>query len=299
MTAIFNPLPAHKITHRTKVLDLSTPKVMGVLNVTPDSFSDGGRFNTLDYALKHAEHMLHLGVDIIDIGGESTRPNAAVISTDEELRRVIPVIQSIRKNFGDEIWLSIDTSNPTIMKHAIESGADIINDVRALRRPLAAQTAAKLNCPVVLMHSRGEPDTMNDLATYEDVLSELKTELQAAISCAVQAGIKKDHIIIDVGMGFAKNFSHHQIILKHIDEIIKHFNLPMLFGVSRKRFLGEILNKMNLAHLQNHAAIDRDGIGVLAHLLAIQQGASIVRVHDVGPMVQAVKFWQIMLENNK
>lgn len=271
-----------------KTLTLSTPKVMGVLNVTPDSFSDGGRFNTLDAALFHADEMIQYGVDMIDIGGESTRPNAQAVSTDDELSRVLPVIEALRAEFGDKLWLSLDTSNPVVMEQGIQAGADMINDVRGLRRAGACQVVARLGCPVVIMHSRGEPDTMNDLAVYEDVVGEVIDELDRDIQNAINAGVRRENIVIDVGMGFAKNYAHHIHLMQNLDKIIAHFNLPMLFGVSRKRFLGEILTNSGFAYLQNHTATDRDGIGTVAHLLAIQQGVSIVRVHDVKSMVQAV-----------
>ncbi|MDO5652323.1 MAG: dihydropteroate synthase [Moraxella sp.] len=267
---------------------------MGVLNVTPDSFSDGGRFVNIDNALKHCEDMINNGVDIIDIGGESTRPNAAAVSTDEELSRVVPVVRAIRKHFGDEIWLSLDTSNPAVMADGIHAGADMINDVRALRREQACETVAGLGCPVVIMHSRGEPSTMNDLANYQDVLGEVIDELETDIVRAMAAGVRRDNIVIDVGMGFAKNYSHHKVLLNNLHTIITHFNLPMLFGVSRKRFLGEILNNMNLEYLNNHTPTDRDNIGTAIHLMAIQHGASIVRVHDVKAMVQVARMWGLL-----
>ncbi|MDO4700385.1 MAG: dihydropteroate synthase [Moraxella sp.] len=287
-------LPSRVLQFRHKTLDLSAPKVMGVLNVTPDSFSDGGRFNTLDGALAHCEQMLTYGVDIVDIGGESTRPNAPKVSTDEELSRVVPVVCALRRRFGDELWLSLDTSTPAVMQAGIEAGADMVNDVRALRRDGAAVMVAKLACPVVLMHSRGEPDTMDKLTTYQDVIADIKSELGADIARAVAAGICQDNIVIDVGMGFAKRHLHHVALMQRLDELIAHFELPMLFGVSRKRFLGEILSGSGLDYLQQNTPADRDVIGVMAHLLAIQQGASIVRVHDVKHMVQAIALYQAL-----
>lgn len=286
----------HIIHFRQKRLDLSTPKVMGVLNVTPDSFSDGGRYNTMDNALNHARDMIKYGADIIDIGGESTRPNAPMIDTNTELDRVIPIVSAIAEKYGNKVWISVDTSNPIVMEQAINAGADMINDVRGLRRDGACEMAARLNCPVVIMHSRGEPDamtqTMNDLALYDDVIKEVIQELQSSISNAIGAGVNKNNIIIDIGMGFAKNYDEHITLMKNLNQFMAYFNLPMLFGVSRKRFLGEVLNQ--LKHPQAHNPADRDVIGVVAHLLAIQQGASIVRVHDVAMMVQAIKMWQLV-----
>ena len=275
-----------------KTLELSTPKVMGILNVTPDSFSDGGRYHGVDRAMAHVESMIADGVHIIDIGGESTRPNAATVSTDEELRRVVPVVQAIRQHFGDEIWLSLDTSNPQVMQAGVESGADIINDVRALRRDGAVQMAASLGVPVVLMHSRGEPDTMNELTVYTDVIREVIDELSHSIERAVSAGVAREQLMIDVGMGFAKTYEHHKVLMSQLDTFIEEFDLPMLFGVSRKRFLGEILQRTGVDSLQNHQPHDRDVIGAGMSLLAVQQGASIVRVHDVAKSVQMLSMWQ-------
>ncbi|OPH37868.1 dihydropteroate synthase [Moraxella lacunata] len=279
-----------------KTLSLSTPKIMGVLNVTPDSFSDGGRFNSIDTALRHADEMIRWGVDIIDIGGESTRPNAPSVATDTELDRVVPVVEALRAEFGKDVWLSLDTSNPAVMEQGVRAGADMVNDVRGLRRDGACDVVARLDCPVVIMHSRGEPDTMtqtmNSLANYDDVVREVIGELDRDIQNALNAGVRRENIVIDVGMGFAKNHAHHIALMQHLDTIIAHFGLPMLFGVSRKRFLGEILSTFVPA--QDHAPTDRDVIGTVAHLLAIQKGASIVRVHDVAHMAQAIKMWQIL-----
>ncbi|MGK8250313.1 dihydropteroate synthase [Moraxella lacunata] len=279
-----------------KTLSLSTPKIMGVLNVTPDSFSDGGRFNSIDTALRHADEMIRWGVDIIDIGGESTRPNAPSVATDTELDRVVPVVEALRAEFGKDVWLSLDTSNPAVMEQGVRAGADMVNDVRGLRRDGACDVVARLDCPVVIMHSRGEPDTMtqtmNSLANYDDVVREVIGELDRDIQNALNAGVRRENIVIDVGMGFAKNHAHHIALMQHLDTIIAHFGLPMLFGVSRKRFLGEILSTFVPA--QDHAPTDRDVIGTVAHLLAIQKGASIVRVHDVAHMAQAIKMWQML-----
>lgn len=274
-----------------KILELSTPKIMGVLNVTPDSFSDGGRFTATDAALRHVDEMMAWGVDIIDIGAESTRPNATPVSDELELSRLTPIVREIKKTYPN-LWLSIDTSSPVVMEQMAHLGADIWNDVRGLRRAGAVEMASRLDLPVVIMHSRGEPDTMNELAVYDDVVHDVVSELGVSVQNALNAGVKRENIIIDVGMGFAKNHEHHAVLMQSLDKIIGHFNLPMLFGVSRKRFLGEILGQFPSA--QNHTPTDRDMIGAVAHLLAIQQGASIVRVHDVASMAQAVKMWQII-----
>lgn len=194
---LFQPLPAYSIRVRDKTLDLSKPQIMGILNVTPDSFSDGGQFDAIDSAVSRAQEMIAAGASIIDIGGESTRPNAEAVATDEEIARVIPVVKAIRAHFGDEVWLSIDTSSPQVMEAAFAAGADIWNDVRALKREGAAAMAAKLDIPVMLMHMRGEPTTMTSLAQYEDVVSEVMTELAARVKEVTSLGVKRANIILD------------------------------------------------------------------------------------------------------
>ncbi|SUD91488.1 dihydropteroate synthase [Psychrobacter phenylpyruvicus] len=279
------------ITAQSKQLDLSQPHIMGILNVTPDSFSDGGKFNNIKAALTHCEQMLQQGATIIDIGGESTRPNASPVTVEEECSRVVPVVEAIRQQFGEEIWLSIDTSSPKVIEQAVQAGADIWNDVRALSREGATEMAAKLNIPVVLMHMRGEPTTMNAKASYQDVLQEVITELKQRIDCAVQAGVELSNIIIDPGFGFAKNYEHHKTLLKQLSEL-HQLQLPILFGISRKRFLGEVLNRTELPAFSEHQATDRDGVGMAAALLAFQQGASIVRTHNVGLTMQGLALWR-------
>ena len=279
------------ISAQSKQLDLSQPHIMGILNVTPDSFSDGGKFNSVETALTHCEQMLKQGATIIDIGGESTRPNASPVTADEECARVVPVVEAIRQKFGEELWLSIDTSSPKVIEQAVQAGADIWNDVRALTRTGAPQMAAKLNIPVVLMHMRGEPTTMNAKASYQDVLQEVITELKQRIDCAQQAGVKLSNIIIDPGFGFAKNYDHHKTLLNQLSEL-HQLQLPILFGISRKRFLGEVLNRTELPVFSEHQATDRDGVGMAAALLAFQQGASIVRTHNVGLTMQGLALWQ-------
>ncbi|WP_296203597.1 dihydropteroate synthase [Psychrobacter sp. UBA3962] len=278
-------------TAQSKQLDLSQPQIMGILNVTPDSFSDGGKFNSVENALAHCEQMLQQGATIIDIGGESTRPNASPVTEDEECSRVVPVVEAIRQQFGEELWLSIDTSSPKVIEQAVQAGADIWNDVRALTRTGAPQMAAKLDIPVVLMHMRGEPTTMNAKASYQNVLQEVIAELKQRINCAQQAGIKSSNIIIDPGFGFAKNYDHHKTLLNQLSEL-HQLQLPILFGISRKRFLGEVLNRTDLPAFSEHQATDRDGVGMAAALLAFQQGASIVRTHNVGLTMQGLALWQ-------
>ena len=288
--SLFQPLPTYTVTSRDKILDLSQPHIMGILNVTPDSFSDGGQFNAIDKAVAHCQQMIEAGATIIDIGGESTRPNADTVATDEEIQRVIPVVQAIRQYCGDSIWLSIDTSNPAVMQAAFEVGADIWNDVRALKRAGAAALAVQLDIPVMLMHMRGEPTTMNNLAHYDDVISEVQTELEARIDEVTSMGVKREKIIIDPGFGFAKNYEHHCALLSQLKRL-QTLGLPMMFGISRKRFLAEVLTKTGVQALATTQAPERDTVGTVASIFALQQGASIIRTHNVAMMQQAVALW--------
>ena len=296
--SLFQPLPSYKVTSRDKTLDLSQPHVMGILNVTPDSFSDGGQFTAIDSAITHAKDMIGAGATIIDIGGESTRPNAAIVATNEELQRVIPVVKAIRQQLGDGVWLSIDTSNPIVMQAAFEAGADIWNDVRALKREGAAKMAAKLDVPVMVMHMRGEPTTMNNLAQYDDVTKEVSTELTARIAEVTSLGVKREKIIIDPGFGFAKNYEHHCALLSELQRL-QDLGLPMMFGISRKRFLAEVLSKSGVEAFANTQALERDAVGTAAGIFALQQGASIIRTHNVAMMQQAVTLWQQLSAYNQ
>ena len=289
--SLFKSLPLYKVTSRHKILDLSQPHIMGILNVTPDSFSDGGQFNNVDKAVAQCISMIKAGATIIDIGGESTRPKAQAVATFDELERVIPVVQAIREQCGDEIWLSIDTSNPIVMQKAFDAGADIWNDVRALSRAGAASMAAKLDIPVMLMHMRGEPTTMNDWAHYEDVIGEVCAELIIRIEKVTASGVNCDKIIIDPGFGFAKSYEHHCALLTQLDSL-QALGLPVMFGVSRKRFLAEVLNRSGVEMVEDTQAVQRDAVGMAAGLLAIQQGASIIRTHNVALMQQAIALWQ-------
>ena len=263
-------------------LDLSQPHVMGILNVTPDSFSDGGKHNQLDQAVEHALSMIEQGATIIDIGGESTRPGASEVVIEEEIRRVVPVVEVLSRH---KVILSIDTSQPEVIRAAKAAGAHIWNDVRALTRPNALKTAAELDIPVVIMHMRGEPTTMNQLDQYSDVTLDVMQELQQRIDEALAAGIQQYNIIIDPGFGFAKNAQQNLKLLKEFWKL-NELGYPILSGLSRKRFIGEALKG---------AAPDQRAVGsVTGHLLSIQQGASIVRAHDVKAMHEAVLVWQAM-----
>ena len=289
--SLFQPLASYSVTSRDKVLDLSQPHIMGILNVTPDSFSDGGQFNAIDKAVAHCQEMIEAGATIIDIGGESTRPNADAVATDEEIKRVVPVVTAIRQQLGNDIWLSIDTSNPEVIQAAFEAGADIWNDVRALKREGAPEMAAKLDIPVMLMHMRGEPTTMNNLAQYDDVIKDVSTELAARVDEVINHGVKRENIIIDPGFGFAKDYEHHLALLSQLTSL-QTLGLPMMFGISRKRFLAEVLANSGIEAVATTQPIERDTVGTTAAIFALQQGASIIRTHNVAMMQQAVALWQ-------
>lgn len=277
------PLPQRQLQGSCFTLDLSQPHVMGILNVTPDSFSDGGQHHQKDQAVKHALQMMADGATIIDIGGESTRPNASAVEVEEEMRRVIPVVEALSKY---DVVMSIDTSQPEVIRAAVDAGAHIWNDVRALTRPLALETAAELNIPVVLMHMRGEPTNMNQLDQYQDVTEDVIQELQQRLDQALAVGIKVENIILDPGFGFAKNAQQNFQLLNEFWKL-NRMGYPILSGLSRKRFIGEALNGI--------PAQERAVGSVMGHILSIQQGASIVRAHDVKATVDAIKVWQAML----
>ena len=289
--SLFQPLASYSVTSRDKVLDLSQPHIMGILNVTPDSFSDGGQFNAIVKAVAHCQEMIAAGATIIDIGGESTRPNAEAVATNEEIKRVVPVVTAIRQQLGNDIWLSIDTSNPEVIQAAFEAGADIWNDVRALKREGAPEMASKLEIPVVLMHMRGEPTTMNNLAQYDDVIKDVSTELAARVDEVINHGVKRENIIIDPGFGFAKDYEHHLALLSQLTSL-QTLGLPMMFGISRKRFLAEVLANSGIEAVATTQPIERDTVGTTAAIFALQQGASIIRTHNVAMMQQAVALWQ-------
>lgn len=278
------PLPKKILQCGHLNLDLSKAHVMGILNVTPDSFSDGGKHNQKDQAIVCALQMIADGATVVDIGGESTRPGASPVTVEEEVRRVVPVVAELAKY---NVVISIDTSQPEVIRAAIQAGAHIWNDVRALTRPNALQTAAELNIPIIIMHMRGEPTTMNNLDQYQNVTKEVIVELQQRIDDALRAGVKPENIMIDPGFGFAKNAQQN---LKLLNEFYKlnEMGYPILSALSRKRFIGEALNG---ADAQNRAVGS-----VAAHLLSIQQGACMVRAHDVKAMSDAIKVWQATID---
>ena len=263
-------------------LDLSVPHVMGILNVTPDSFSDGGKHNGKAQAIAHAKQMIADGATVIDIGGESTRPGASVVEVEEEIRRVVPVVEALAEL---DVVISIDTSQPEVIQAAVAAGAHIWNDVRALTRPNALETAAELNIPVIIMHMRGEPTTMNGLDQYDNVTLDVMAELSQRVADALKAGVKAENIMIDPGFGFAKNAKQNLKLLKEFHQL-NQLGYPILSALSRKRFIGEALGGAD--------AGQRAVGSVAGHLLSIQQGACMVRAHDVKAMSDAIKVWQAM-----
>ncbi len=259
-------------------LDLTRPKVMGILNVTPDSFSDGGDFISPESAITHAAQMLRDGAAIVDIGGESTRPGAHAVSEQEELDRVIPVIEAIKKRLS--VIVSIDTSKPAVMREAVAAGAGVINDVMALQATGAMEAAQSLDVPVCLMHMQGEPRTMQRNPDYTDVVSDIMRFLQQRVDACVTAGIPRERLVLDPGFGFGKTLGHNLTLLRRLGEF-KGTGLPMLVGISRKSMIGAILDD---------APVDGRLYGSLAAaVLALEYGAAIVRVHDVKPTADALK----------
>lgn len=263
-------------------LDLSVPHVMGILNVTPDSFSDGGKHNGKLQAIAHAQQMIADGATVIDIGGESTRPGASVVEVEEEIRRVVPVVEALAEL---DVVISIDTSQPEVIQAAVAAGAHIWNDVRALTRPNALEMAAELNIPVIIMHMRGEPTTMNSLDQYDNVTLDVMAELSQRVADALKAGVKAENIIIDPGFGFAKNAKQNLKLLNEFHQL-NQLGYPILSALSRKQFIGEALGGAD--------AGQRAVGSVAGHLLSIQQGACMVRAHDVKAMSDAIKVWQAM-----
>ncbi len=250
---------------------------MGILNLTPDSFSDGGRYTTTDVALQQARRMVEEGAAIIDIGGESTRPGAQPVAVAEELERVVPVVERIAREL--DVVISIDTSKPQVMREAVAAGAHIVNDVLALREPGALATAAQLRVPVCLMHMQGEPRTMQANPVYADVVADIQGFLQQRVRACEAAGMVREQLILDPGFGFGKTLQHNLMLFKRLPQFVA-MGYPVLVGVSRKSMLGSILD---LPVEQRLAG----SLGLAA--LAVWLGASIIRAHDVGPTVQAIR----------
>jgi dihydropteroate synthase len=258
--------------------DLSQPRVMGILNVTPDSFSDGGHHAGLEQALRRARAMVAEGADLIDVGGESTRPGARPVSVQEELDRVIPVIEALAPDLP--VPMSIDTSKPEVMRAAVAAGAGLINDVTALRRPGALAVAAGLGVPVCLMHMQGEPGTMQRDPAYGDVVAEVREFLAARLAACVAAGIPRERLLVDPGFGFGKTLAHNLALLRGLPRLAA-LGVPVLVGLSRKSMIGALLGDAPVG--------DRVHGSVAAAVLAAERGAAIVRVHDVGATVQALR----------
>lgn len=258
-------------------LDLTRPQVMGIVNVTPDSFSDGGKYSSVDLAVEHALQLIAEGADILDVGGESTRPGAEPVSLDEELRRVIPVIEALNKVIT--VPLSIDTYKPEVMRAAIEAGADIVNDVCALREDGALEVVANSNVGICLMHMQGVPQTMQINPQYTDVVAEVKQFLADRVETCLARGIARERILLDPGFGFGKTTAHNVALIQHLDSLAK-LGFPLLVGLSRKSVLGKIAGGDEQQRL--HA-------GLAASVISVMKGAKIVRVHDVKATVDALK----------
>lgn len=259
-----------------KALDLRHPQVMGILNVTPDSFSDGGKFIERDSAVQQARQMIEDGASIIDVGGESTRPGAAIVPVDEEIARVVPVIEAIRAEF--DVIISIDTSKPEVMRAAVKAGATLINDVQALRVDGALEAAAELGVPVCLMHAQGTPQTMQNDPSYDDVVAEVIDFLQERVASCEQAGIERSQLILDPGFGFGKRARHNLRLMKHLDKI-SALGLPLLVGVSRKSIIGALLEVSTEERLSGSLSLAA---------LSVWLGAKIIRSHDVRETKQAI-----------
>lgn len=272
-----------KLIARDRVLDLTHPQVMGILNVTPDSFSDGGHHNNLDKALQHAQLMLSAGATLIDIGGESTRPGAAEVSEQEELDRVVPVVEALAKRF--DVWLSVDTSKAAVITESAGVGAHLINDIRSLQESGALDAAAKTGLPVCLMHMQGQPQSMQQSPHYDDLMADVNQFFEHHIERCVAAGIAKSKLLLDPGFGFGKNLAHNYQLLAHLAEL-NHFGLPLLVGMSRKSMVGQLLNVPPQQRV----------IGSVAcAVIAAMQGAQIVRVHDVKETVEAMRIVEATL----
>lgn len=263
-----------------RALKLDRVRVMGIVNVTPDSFSDGGAHATTEAAVAHALRLVEEGADILDIGGESTRPGADEVPLEEELRRVLPVIERLAG--ATSVPLSIDTCKPEVMRAAVAAGAGMINDVCALRRDGALEAAAALGVPVVLMHMLGQPRSMQDAPSYDDVVAEVHRFLAERIFAAELAGIEKKRLLVDPGFGFGKTTAHNVELLARLDRFAE-LGVPVLAGLSRKRSIGELTGRSEPAA--------RMAGSVAAHVIAAQRGARIVRVHDVAATVDALKVW--------
>ncbi|MFC5474102.1 dihydropteroate synthase [Paraherbaspirillum soli] len=255
------------------------PLVMGILNITPDSFSDGGKFYSLEFALSHAEQMIADGVDIIDIGGESSRPGSPALSEEEELDRVMPAIYALR-DCGKPI--SVDTYKPAVMREAIAAGVDLVNDINGFRAPGALEAVRDSDCALCVMHMQGVPQTMQAKPEYDDVIAQISDFLRERVAAMEQVGIARNRISIDPGFGFGKTIAHNVALLQNIGHIQQALDLPLLAGMSRKTMLGDLTGRPIEKRLAGSLA---------AALVAVAQGAKIIRVHDVAETVDALKIW--------
>lgn len=274
MTETFHPT---RLSCGSRVLDLSRPQVMGILNVTPDSFSDGGKHASLDAALRHAAGMVAAGAALVDVGGESTRPGARAVSPLEELERVAPVVEAVAREF--DVVVSVDTSTPAVIRETARLGAGLINDVRSLTRDGALDAAADTGLPVCLMHMRGEPQEMQDNPRYENVTEAVFEFLAQRMQACVAAGISAERIVLDPGFGFAKTLAHNLSLFKHMERL-HALGRPLLIGVSRKSMVGQALGRTVDERLYG-------SLGLAA--LAVAKGAHILRVHDVAETIDVVR----------
>lgn len=276
-----------KMNFAGRVIDLSQPQVMGILNVTPDSFSDGGQFNRLDTALAQAERMVREGASFIDVGGESTRPGAADVSTQEELDRVCPVVEAIQQRL--DVAISVDTGTPEVIAQSAALGAGLINDIRALQRDGALEAAAAAEIPVCVMHMQGEPGTMQQDPHYDNVHAEVTAFLMDRVAAAKDAGIAEDRLILDPGFGFGKNLEHNLLLLEALEQL-GALGYPLLVGLSRKSMLGQITGRDVSERLPASLAVAT---------IAAMKGAAIIRVHDVRETADAVKVVAALKDANQ
>lgn len=275
------------LVSKSKTLDLTTPQVMGIVNITPDSFSDGGKYNQLDSALRHVESMIEAGTAMIDIGGESTRPGAADVNLDMELARVIPVIEAIRQRF--DCWISIDTSKAQVMTEAVNAGADLINDVRALQELGALEAAAKANVPICLMHMQGQPRTMQSDPNYVDLITDVNQFLNERIQACEQYGIARQQLVLDPGFGFGKTVAHNYQLLAQLEQF-HQFGLPILAGMSRKSMISKLLDKQPTDCLAGSLA---------CATIAAMKGAQIIRVHDAKETIDVIQVCNMVANYSK
>ena len=263
-------------------LKLDRPRILGIVNVTPDSFSDGGAHDSTQAAIEHGLKLVEAGADALDIGGESTRPGADAVPLETELARVLPVIEGLAR--ATQVPISIDTFKPEVMRAAVAAGAGLINDICALTQDGALEAAAELGVPVILMHMQGEPRTMQDAPQYDDVVGQVRRFLADRLFACELAGIPKSRLVIDPGFGFGKNLDHNLHLLARL-EAFADLGVPLLAGLSRKRMLGEITER---------EVGERAAASVAAHLIAAQRGAMLLRVHDVAPLRDALALWQAL-----